>query len=124
MTIQDGMRRAGQQLARLVPHADTVQLPGTAGGVTVNEWGEVLPGTLTSGPSYPCHADRLSAEDATRAGLSAEREVWRVVVNEPVPITPQSTLTLTLSNVETPISLTVTQVSGRLRTVALCQRSG
>ena len=121
MTITQGIRQAGKQLARLMPHDATVQLPGVPGPATENEWGETLPGASTPGPTYPCHAARLSAEDATRAGLASTAETWRVVVDGPAPITPEMTLSVTLANGKT-VNLSVTQVSGVDRVTALCRR--
>ena len=105
-----------------MPHDATVTLPGTPGTATENKWGEVVPGVAQPGPSFPCHAARLSAEDATKAGLSSSAETWRVVVDGPAPITPEMTLSVTLANGET-VSLSVTQVSGAERVTALCRRS-
>lgn len=121
MTITQGLRQAGRQLARLMPHDATVQLPGVPGPATETEWGEVVQGDATPGPTYPCHAARLSAEDATKAGLSSSAETWRVVVDGPAPITPEMTLTVTLASGET-AALSVTQVSGVERVTALCRR--
>ena len=123
MTIRDGLRRMGREMARLAPHDATVQLPGAAGPVTEDEWGNQIPGTTQPGPTYPCHAARLSAEDATKAGLASTAEVWRVVIDAPAPLTPEMTLTVTLANGET-VPLSVTQVSGVERVTALCGRSG
>ena len=123
MTIRDGLRRMGREMARLAPHDATVQLPGVPGPATENEWGETVPGAAQPGPSFPCHAARLSAEDATKAGLPSSAETWRVVVDAPAPITPEMTLTVTLASGET-AALSVTQVSGVGRVTALCRRSG
>ena len=122
MSIRAGLQQMGHTLARLMPHDATVQLPGVPGPATENEWGETLPGASTPGPTYPCHAARLSAEDATKAGLSSSAETWRVVIDAPAPITPEMTLSVTLANGET-VNLSVTQVSGVERVTALCRRS-
>lgn len=123
MTIRDGLRRMGREMARLAPHDATVQLPGAVGPGIEDEFGNVEPGPALPGPTYPCHAARLSAEDSTKAGLASTAEVWRVVIDAPVPLTPEMTLTVTLANGET-VPLSVTQVSGVERVTALCGRSG
>ena len=122
MSIRAGLQQMGHTLARLMPHDATVTLPGTPGAATENEWGEVVRGPAQPGPTYPCHAARLSAEDATRAGLASTAETWRVVIDAPAPITPEMTLTVTLASGET-VNLSVTQVSGVERVTALCRRS-
>ena len=122
MTIRAGLQQMGHTLARLMPHDATVTLPGTPGPATENEWGEVVPGVAQPGPSFPCHAARLSAEDATKAGLASTAETWRVVIDAPAPLTPEMTLSVTLANGKT-VSLSVTQVSGVERVTALCRRS-
>ncbi len=107
MTIRDGLRRMGREMARLAPHDATVQLPGEQGPATEDEWGNQNPGTTQPGAVYPCHAARLSAEDATKAGLASTAEVWRVVIDAPAPLTPEMTLTVTLANGEAvPLSVT------------------
>ena len=121
MSIRAGLQQMGRDLSRLMPHDATVQLPGVPGPATENEWGETLPGASTPGPTYPCHAARLSAEDATRAGLASTAETWRVVIDAPAPLTPEMTLSVTLANGKT-VSLSVTQVSGVERVTALCRR--
>lgn len=125
MTIRDGLRRMGREMARLAPHDATVQLPGGQGPGIEDEWGQQLPGTAQPGPVLPCYAARLSSEDATRAGLASEREVWRVVIQDPPPdlaLSPQSTLTVTLPGGQT-VPLAVLRVSGVDRLTLECQRS-
>ncbi|EYB69051.1 hypothetical protein DEIPH_ctg011orf0015 [Deinococcus phoenicis] len=123
MSIRENIRRAGHQLKRLMPHDALCQLPGTPGEPVEDEWGQTLPGTPTPGPVYPCYAARISAEDAVKAGLGSSSDTWRVVVDQPAPITPESTLTVTLPTGDA-LALTVTQVSGVDRIDALCRRSG
>ncbi len=122
MSLTDQLRQAHGQLTSALPHRDTLTLPGKVIQGPRNEYGELPPPTVLPGPSWPCHAARLTAEDAVRAGLSGSAEVWRVVVNAANAFTSTDAPTLTLSSGES-VSLTVTQVSGTSRTVALCQRS-
>lgn len=122
MSLTDQLGQAHGQLTAALPHRDTLALPGRVLQGPRNEYGELPPPTILPGPSWPCHAARLAAEDAVKAGLSGSSEVWRIVVNAPNALTTSDTATLTLSSGES-VPLAVTQVSGTTRTVALCQRT-
>lgn len=122
MSITDNLKRAQAQLARVMPHADTftVMVDGPPGE---DAYGYPIPGTPTQSGPLVCHADRLSAEDATRAGLASSSEVWQVVTNLTDPaVTPDSTLTLTLADGRT-VPLAVRKVAGRNRQVITAERA-
>lgn len=122
MSITDNLKRVQAQLARVVPHADTftVTVDGPPGE---DDYGYPVPGTPGTSDPLPCHADRLGAEDAARAGLPSSAEVWQVVTNLTTPaVMPENTLTLTLSGGET-VALAVRKVAGRNRQVITAERA-
>lgn len=104
MTLLAQIAAARAQRAAALPHRDRVQVYAvsvteTPGGE--DEWGNPLPptpGTPTLGPSLPALASRISSADALAAGLSAEADNWRVVVNRPDVATPSQTVRVTLAD--------------------------
>lgn len=117
MTILAQIAAARTQRAAALPHRDRVQVygpssPESPGGE--DSWGNPLPptpGAPTLGPSLPALASRINSADALAAGLSAEADNWRVVVNLPEVATPSQVVRVTLGD-------------GRAFDVAVRQASG
>lgn len=125
MTVEAGLRRTQQQLARVIPHNALLSLPGEyVPGAGEDEYGNPLPGTTAPGAELPCHAARISASDALKAGFSGVAEVWRVVTNATEPrITPNGTLTVTLEGGMV-VELAVQKVSGTHRQIIMGEVTG
>lgn len=119
MTITAKLAQAHARLAQVMPHADTLTLPGVMTPGPLDEWDNPTEGTITPGASLPCHASRMKAEDAVKAGLDGAKTLWQVVTNAPTPrIKVSDTLTVTRENGET-VALAVVSVSGTNRQVII-----
>lgn len=122
MSLLAQIAAARAQRAAALPHRDRVQVygpssPESPGGE--DSWGNPLPptpGVPTLGPSLPALASRISSADALAAGLSAEADNWRVVVNRPDVATPSQTVRVTLGDGRA-FDLAVRQCSGTDLTV-------
>lgn len=125
MTVEAGIKRMQAQLAQIIPHADVLTLTGTyTPGTGEDEYGNPVGGSTSPGVSLPCHAARINAADAQKAGFSGVAEVWRVVTNATEPrITPNSTLTVTLSGGMV-VELAVQKVSGTGRQIVWGEVTG
>lgn len=104
MTLLAQIAAARIQRAAALPHRDRVQVYGASTSETPggeDEWGNPLPptpGAPTLGPSLPALASRINSADALAAGLSAEADNWRVVVNLPEVATPSQVVRVTLGD--------------------------
>lgn len=124
MTVEAGLRRTQQQLARIIPHNALLSLPGEYVPGGRDDYGNPTEGTLSPGVDLPCHAARISASDALKAGFSGVAEVWRVVTNATEPrITPNGTLTVTLEGGMV-VELAVQKVSGTHRQIVMGEVTG
>lgn len=117
MTLLQQISAARKQRQQAMPWGDTCDLliptDGTSSGE--DQWGNPVESTpggfVPSGVPLACLASRLSAEDATKAGLASERELWRVVTNVP-------------NAVPTSGHVRVTKADGRVLTLAVQKIEG
>lgn len=123
MSILSQIAAARAQRQAAMPHRDRVQVyalsVAESGGT--DEWGnptEPTPAPPALGPAHPALASRINSADALAAGLSAEADNWRVVVNLPEVATPSQTVRVTLGDGRA-FDLAVKQVEGTDVTVIL-----
>ncbi len=127
MTLLQQIGAARAQRARAMPHGDLADTLTLTGGDTggYDEAGNEIPTTPgTSQPSgvpLPCLATRMTAEDATQAGLSSTRELWRVTINYRDAVTPTGHLRVTKADGRV-FDLSILKVEGTDITTVIGER--